>query len=337
MVMSRVEFPKGKTLLLTTVRWRFSISLSIFTTKPFCFSQWIRMRTSLSETLASISGSAASDDWLSEFSSHEEVSSSADSWDFLTKTTDSTVLFLVCSSSTFKRSWSCFTYLIASPRTEALSIYKQKTLGFTQWIPIKNQEEKTCSEERYIWYLLQARNNCWECYEALAKLFSSLSLSHNVILSVWRASSHWVSPLDPWIGFWCIICVPVRTICDHRRKVHISWGYRFVFRLHSVVVNIIKLLRIGRQWSWFLERKNLRGGRGRFLRNVLGGCARVPTSASFDLFCRSLTSFNRWTTKSGGVFGVEIRVRGIAFRGKWLLEVPCRQGSGYIFCGGEFS
>nr|DAD40099.1 TPA_asm: hypothetical protein HUJ06_014422 [Nelumbo nucifera] len=39
MVILRADFPKGMTLLLTTVRWSFSISASAFATTPFCFSQ----------------------------------------------------------------------------------------------------------------------------------------------------------------------------------------------------------------------------------------------------------------------------------------------------------
>ena len=57
MVISSVG-PKGKTLELVIEKLNFSISAIILATWPFCFSQRILIRTSLSENLTSISGSS---------------------------------------------------------------------------------------------------------------------------------------------------------------------------------------------------------------------------------------------------------------------------------------
>ena len=56
MVITRVEFPKGKVKLLTTSRRNFSNELKILTKHPLFFSQRIRISKSRSETRASIIG-----------------------------------------------------------------------------------------------------------------------------------------------------------------------------------------------------------------------------------------------------------------------------------------
>ena len=114
-VTSILLLPKGKRLLLWTMKWSFSNSLSIFAARPLCLSLWVLMSTSLPVTLTSISGSEWSQ-WLSEFSS------SAKRIDLFNRTEELVVLFAVFSSRVCTRSCSCFTYLIASPNTEALSI-----------------------------------------------------------------------------------------------------------------------------------------------------------------------------------------------------------------------
>ena len=140
MVISRTELPNVMTLLLMTVRWSFSISVTDFSSSPFFFSQWILMRTFFSQNLASISGSGSSRGSLEEFLSELELSPSAKSWVFFTKTTDSMFFFLVCSSSVVTRSCSCFKYLIASPRTEALSICQWHK---KPWFQIENYLTET--------------------------------------------------------------------------------------------------------------------------------------------------------------------------------------------------
>ncbi|CAI0450351.1 unnamed protein product [Linum tenue] len=52
-------------------------------------------------------------------------SSPISTWDFFTKIMDSTNVLLAFSCSSFTLSWSCFTYLIASPSTVALSPWKK--------------------------------------------------------------------------------------------------------------------------------------------------------------------------------------------------------------------
>lgn len=83
------------------------------------------MRICLPQALASISGSGCSRG-LSLFSSEESSSSSPVNDDFLTRTTDSMVFFVACSSNVFTLSWRYFKYLIASPKTDVLSVCMQK-------------------------------------------------------------------------------------------------------------------------------------------------------------------------------------------------------------------
>ncbi|CAL1391213.1 unnamed protein product [Linum trigynum] len=86
MVTSKEHLPKGTTLMASTVR-------------PLASTSGIRV----SSTMRLMNSSPIS------------------TWDFFTKIMDSTNVLLAFSCSSFTLSWSCFTYLIASPSTVALS------------------------------------------------------------------------------------------------------------------------------------------------------------------------------------------------------------------------
>lgn len=120
--MSREELLKAMTLVLTTERWSFSISEMALANAPLWFSHWSLINMDLSHTLALICGRDLP--WLSlEISSVNEVSSSLEWWDLFRSTADSMLFFATWSSRDRTFSWSCFRCLMASPRTEALSIF----------------------------------------------------------------------------------------------------------------------------------------------------------------------------------------------------------------------
>lgn len=113
MVMSRTEFPNGKTLLLIVERSRLLRWVNTLSITLFCFLQWMRINTSFSKTLASTSGSATLSLWQSSelVLPLEAEPSSLYRWALLMNETDSTFIFLqhLCSSNSFARFWSCLT------------------------------------------------------------------------------------------------------------------------------------------------------------------------------------------------------------------------------------
>lgn len=135
-VISRRDPAKGMTLAFVTIRPSFSIPINTFPSTPLSFLQWILRRAVLSDTLTWISGGSFDDVLPSKSSSELEQTSdrlipftetflsSVESLDFVTRTTDSTVFFTFRSSKDFTVCLSSLTYLIVSPRMEALSACK---------------------------------------------------------------------------------------------------------------------------------------------------------------------------------------------------------------------
>lgn len=140
--MSREEVPNGKTLLLIMEKWRFVRRANTLSMMLVCLLHWILMRISLFSNLASTWEIASllllllilkqySSVWSGLIIS--QVEANVLSWwklsfplrwnDFFPHDTDdSSHIFGFCCSNSLTRSWSFFTYMVASLSTDALSI-----------------------------------------------------------------------------------------------------------------------------------------------------------------------------------------------------------------------